>query len=70
MLTTLVVYFRCRYQEFGDWIRNCYGSAIVSSPGNNQSVIVLTLPTSNQITDRVWIREDQVLNYLSDSTVA
>jgi len=47
-----------RYQEFGDWLRACYGApvATVSSPAGSR--VTLTIPENAEI-DRIVIEEDQ-----------
>jgi len=45
-----------RYKEFGNWIKNCYGSPVGSTHGNGTTV-TLELITPTEI-DRVMIQED------------
>lgn len=47
-----------RYQEFGDWIRGCYGSAVVEVAKPKGSLVELTIPAGADV-DRVVIMEDQ-----------
>jgi alpha-L-fucosidase len=46
-----------RYQEFGTWIRGCYGKPLVETSGNT-TTLELSLPAGASV-DRVVIQEDQ-----------
>ena len=48
-----------RYKEFGDWIRNCYGTPLKETNGSITSEGgKLSLSVDNGSFDRVMIRED------------
>jgi len=44
-----------RYLEFGNWIKNCYGTPVASTSGNGTSFTI----TLNALVDRVVLQENQ-----------
>ena len=57
-----------RYQEFGDWIRECFGNAhqIAATSGTANNSLVLSMPKGGRTVGRIVIEEDQTSGQLID----
>ena len=48
-----------RYQEFGGWIKNCFGRSVATTQGSGRRLELSGLGQSPMLLDHVLISEDQ-----------